>query len=298
MHPALSIILFTTLSGAGLGLGSWSSLLPLDNHLPLTTAAIAITLTGSGLCCSVFHLRRPDRAWRALSQWRSSWLSREGILAPLALAAIFAQAAIPHASTILGPLAAALCTAALFATAMIYAQLRTVAAWRTAWTPITFILLAAAGGSLLLAAITAWSNSSHPLPPLAIASINLLAWLSVIAGWHHRDHIGTGPASTASAIGLKEPKAIRLFEPPHIGGNYLTREMVFVVARKHARKLRFIALALGLASPLLLLALPLSALPLTLATATHLLGVGIARWLFFAEARHSVSLYYGSPSPA
>jgi Fe-S-cluster-containing dehydrogenase component len=38
-------------------------------------------LAVAGLLASTFHLGHPERAWRALSQWRSSWLSREGIAA-------------------------------------------------------------------------------------------------------------------------------------------------------------------------------------------------------------------------
>jgi hypothetical protein len=38
-------------------------------------------LVSLGLLSSTFHLGHPERAWRAFSQWRSSWLSREGVAA-------------------------------------------------------------------------------------------------------------------------------------------------------------------------------------------------------------------------
>jgi len=34
-------------------------------------------------------------------------------------------------------------------------------------------------------------------------------------------------------------------------------------------------------------------LVLTMALAAHMAGIFIERWLFFAEAKHSVTLYYG-----
>src|SRR5271169_7201575 len=97
MHPALSIVFFTTASGAGfslfllLGLGGPLALLPSSSGFGFAALALAALLAAGGLASSAFHLGRPERAWRAFSQWRSSWLSREGILAVLTLlpAAIF-----------------------------------------------------------------------------------------------------------------------------------------------------------------------------------------------------------------
>ncbi|MGB2893464.1 MAG: DmsC/YnfH family molybdoenzyme membrane anchor subunit, partial [Albidovulum sp.] len=87
MHPAPSVILFTTLSGAGFGL-----------LFVLATGAVAVfgleafllwglgyLLATAGLLASTFHLGRPERAMRAFSQWRTSWLSREAWAAAGAL---------------------------------------------------------------------------------------------------------------------------------------------------------------------------------------------------------------------
>src|SRR5688500_11960141 len=88
MHPAFSVIFFTTASGAGYGLWIWLGVLALSNALPgRTPALIALGLgfvgVTAGLLSSTLHLGQPLRAWRAFSQWRSSWLSREGIAALL-----------------------------------------------------------------------------------------------------------------------------------------------------------------------------------------------------------------------
>ncbi len=83
MHPASSIIVFTTFSGLGYGLAAMLGLGLLDPAAAATKFAhlLALALIGAGLMSSTLHLGNPQRAWRALSQWRSSWLSREGVMA-------------------------------------------------------------------------------------------------------------------------------------------------------------------------------------------------------------------------
>ena len=89
MHPVPSIIAFTTASGAGYGLlfllavTAPAGLLPTGRWFGLTALLLALGLITFGLSASLFHLGHPERAWRALSQWRSSWLSREGLMALL-----------------------------------------------------------------------------------------------------------------------------------------------------------------------------------------------------------------------
>jgi DMSO reductase anchor subunit len=97
----------------------------------------------------------------------------------------------------------------------------------------------------------------------------------------------------ASATGLGSIGQVRAFEPPHTGTNYLLREFVHVVGRKHNQKLRIIALVLMAGLPAVLLALPFSHWIALLAVISHVAGVLCARWLFFAEAEHVVGLYYG-----
>ena len=94
---------------------------------------------------------------------------------------------------------------------------------------------------------------------------------------------------------------VRSVEQPHTEENYLTHEMGFRIARKHARKLRALVLACGFSLPALLAALAL-VLPSASAWASWfavLIGMGgifVERWLFFAEAKHAVMLFYGARS--
>lgn len=307
MHPALSIIAFTTLSGAGFGLIALIGL-GLGPRAPAfgwLGAGFALALTAIGLVCSLGHLGNPQRAWRALSQWRSSWLSREGVLAIATLAAfgLYALAWVAGFGRIapLGALAALLALASVLATSMIYASIGAVPRWSKTPTPLMFIGYAFAGGALALASAAApIAGRSPDLIVLASAGLivgALTAWLwSGRAAAVRLDADGSTPET---AIGLPHLGRARLFEAPHSAPNYLMREMVYRVARRNARALRRIAVAAAFVLPLVILGvaalLPAAATAplLALALVVHLGGVAAARWLFFAEAEHVVSLYYG-----
>jgi len=289
MHPAPSIILFTVLSGIGLGLLSFLGLglVPATGWAAFGWFALGYGLTLAGLGFSAFHLGHPERALKAFTQWRTSWLSREAVLAAAALAFM-----APHAAGLVffdtplkgfGILGAVLCLQTVLATAMIYAQLKTVPRWNHWITPLVFLAAALTGGALLIGA-----------PRLAQVLLTALAF-ALVAGWLIGDQRLRASGSTIeTATGLGARGTVRLLEPPHSGTNYLLQEMVYVVGRKHALKLRAIALACAVILPSLLLWIAPQSLPaLVLATALHLLGMFAARWLFFAEAEHVVGLYYG-----
>lgn len=304
MHPAASIVLFTTLSGAGLGLMAVLGLgaVPGGMISAVVAGGLAFALVGGGLLASTFHLGHPERAWRALTQWRSSWLSREGVLSLLTLALFAAYAGLwalfGLRLSVTGVAVAAAAAATVHATAMIYASLRTVPRWRTPLTPICYLLFAAAGGAILAAALAAWSG---PFPTRLVVTALLLlalAWAAKGLWWARAGRAGLAAAGSSpeTATGLGPVGRVGLFEPPHTMPNYLMKEMVFRIGRKHAARLRTIAVALGLVVPALLLAAALAAggWPLLPAAAlAHLLGVLVERWLFFAEAEHVVALYYG-----
>lgn len=288
MHPAPSVITFTTLSGLGFGLLFWLGL-----GLPAVTGwvatvffLIAYALAVGGLLASTFHLGHPERAWKAFRQWRSSWLSREGVCAVAALVVMAAYGAglvfFDMRLAGLGAVGALLALGTVFTTSMIYAQLRSVPRWHTALTPALLIALSLAGGALLAGQISA----ARILLPVA-GFLQILWWVRGDRAF------GESGTTLASATGLGGIGAVRAFAPPHTGPNYLLREMVHVVGRKHARRLRAIALGLGYAVPVLLLLLPFSHALAALAVISHVTGILASRWLFFAEAEHVVGLYYG-----
>jgi DMSO reductase anchor subunit len=305
MYPAYSIIIFTTLSGAGFGLMSLIGLgIGGSGPHPLVAPALAFGLAAAGLASSLFHLGHPERTLRALSQWRSSWMSREGVLALATFIAFAVHIALVQfggtRGIASGLIVAVLAIATVYATAMIYASLATVAHWKTWLTPLVYIAFSLAGGLLASAALSAAGIA--PSLPVVLAAMALLAiaWALKFAWW--RRAAATVSASTPqSATGLGEFGPVRLLERPHLEENYLTREIGYRVARKHAAKLRGIAVLAGAILPLLALLFafafpfsPVTAGVLTLGFVIHMLGVLVERWLFFAEAKHTVMLYYGA----
>ncbi|BCH24412.1 DMSO reductase [Mesorhizobium sp. L-8-10] len=304
MHPAPSIIVFTTFSGLGYGLAAVLGLGLLDPAATSTGIAhiLALLLIAAGLSSSTLHLGNPQRAWRAFSQWRSSWLSREGVMSILTFVPLVwsAWASVFEGRYFWfhGLLGSLLSAGTVYCTAMIYASLKSVDAWHTPLTPACYLLFAAAGGAML-AGVFAVAGGSMAVPMLAAALVLLVAaWVAKILWWRRLD--GLTPLSTPeSATGLGFIGRVHLFERPHVNENYLTREMGFRVARKHAAKLRRLALALGGFAPALFLILGIVtgggvAIALSSAAAiSFLAGVLVERWLFFASARHAVMNYYG-----
>ncbi|WP_204112828.1 dimethyl sulfoxide reductase anchor subunit family protein [Shimia biformata] len=289
MHPAPSVIVFTTFSGLGFGLLFWLGIdpSPPTGWVAFAFFAIAYALSVGGLLASTFHLGHPERAMKALTQWRTSWLSREGLCAIAALLVIGLFAALLiffgiHAAP-LGWLGALLSLGTVFTTSMIYTQLKTVPRWNTPLTPALFLSISLAGGALLSGRVT----EAYSL--LFIAGLFQIAW------WRRGDTALRNSGTTlGTATGLGTTGTVRSFSPPHTSPNYLMKEMVFVVGRKHTDKLRLFALLLGFVVPPILLALPMPHLFGALAVLSHIAGIAISRWLFFAQSEHVVGLYYGA----
>ena len=300
MHPAWSIIFFTSASGLGLGLAAWIVLGLIDLsqfwHL-IFVAGFTFGLIGAGLLSSTLHLGHPERAWRALSQWRSSWLSREGIaaIATLILFGIYVLIWLATGSRhqVLGLLSALGAALTVFTTSMIYAQLKTVPQWHSRLTPLVYCGFALGSGWLLASAL-----GTHEAPEYWGIGLIALAWAAKWMWWARasRSRLGDAGSTPESATGLGFIGKVRLLERPHTGENYLTREMVHRIGRKHASRLRMLALVLGGIVPALVLAIVgLSGAPALvnlLAAVSMLIGLLAERWLFFAEAEHAVSLYY------
>lgn len=309
MRPALSVIFFTTLSGAGYGLLAWLGAhcawrpLPLSSAGALALLGFALALVTAGLLSSVLHLGQPLRAWRAFSQWRSSWLSREGVLAlsaylpALVLAALLWRGEYGWAMRLAGATLALASLATVACTAMIYASLRTIPAWSHPLVLPSYLGFALLTGGAWLWAALAWTGWSPRNGTLLIGLLVLVTLVLIKLRYWHRLRRRALPVDRASATGLRGLGEVTAFERPHTEANFVTREMAFVLARKHARALRLLALALFAVIPLLLYALALAgALPwppaLALLALATLTGAFVERWLFFAEARHVVTLYY------
>lgn len=324
MHPAFSVILFTVLSGIGTGMLVW---LPINLGIGDFTAAgvsqwvadrwfgvaafgVAFTCIGAGLIASTFHLGHPERAWRAFSQWRSSWLSREGVISvalfvPTGLFAI-GVVIVEHADgwwLVAGFVGAVLCLITTFCTAMIYASLKPVRAWHLSDVPMVYLSLSLASGAAWLVAIARLFDQPFSYADLGLVGAAMLSLSWKLAYWKcidaiHANKARSGP-TLESAIGIvAKGWTARPLDAPHTEENYLMKEMGFVVARRHARKLRRLTILFAFILPTALwflsiwLIAPVAAALLLVGAISMTSGLLIERWLFFAEAKHSVMLYY------
>lgn len=304
MNPAYSVILFTTASGAGYGLLALLGLVGF-NHGPvssfafgLVAIAIALGLITLGLLSSTFHLGHPERAWRAFSQWRSSWLSREGVASVVTYVPALLFSAtwldIIHAPALIGPLGlitTAMCAVTVFCTAKIYSTLKTIRAWNHPLiVPVYLSFALASGGALLTASATVFGRFQIFQVILTVAAVLLVIALKFFY-WRSIDS-AERTHTMAAATGLGS--GVRQWEVPHTSENYIMKEMGFAVARKHALKLRSAVFILLFITLLALAACLLTPWFSIVAASAILLAAVLERWLFFAEAQHVVSLFYGA----
>ena len=320
MHPAYSIIFFTTASGAGyglmflLGIGAATGTAFAEGGAPAFVVALvfSLLLVSAGLVSSAFHLGRPERALLGFTQWRTSWLSREACLA----AATYVPAVLLGAGwwagepgggwRFLGLVLAVLALATVYATAMIYRSLAAVPRWSTGWVPVNYLALAAASGAVWLAFIAVLAGSGgHGLAGSA-AVLLILAGAAKGGYWRAIGRrAGESTIETATGLQRLDPAArVHVLDPPHTQPNWLQREMGYRVARRHARTLRGVTWALAFVIPAALCLVvwvvggsggeAVTAAMLAVAAVSASAGALVERWLFFAEAEHKVTLYYGT----
>ena len=304
MNPAYSVILFTTASGAGYGLLALLGLVGF-NHGPVSNFAfglvavvVALGLITVGLLSSTFHLGHPERAWRAFSQWKSSWLSREGVASVVTyIPAVLFGAAwlnIVHAPALIGPLGIAtaiMCAITVFCTAKIYSTLKTIRAWNHPLVVPVYLAFAFASGGALLTAIATIFGRFQIFQ--VILTVVALLWLIGLKFFYWRAIDNAARTHTmAAATGLGP--GVRQWEVPHTSENYIMKEMGFAVARKHALKLRNVVFVLFIITLLALAGCTQSPWFSFVAAPAILIAAVVERWLFFAEAQHVVSLFYGA----
>lgn len=310
MHPAFSVIFLTTLIGAGQGLllavyeAQWSERLGwLGAHVPreylVVSLSLAMLLTLGGLIASFFHLGHPERAWRAASRWRVSWLSREVIALPAFLGATAFYAVAVMSIESIDPLAAGApaavaCIALFVCTGMVYASIRFLREWATPLTLVNFALLGCASGFTIAATLAALVApelvSFMALTAIVLALGGLVARLASLMR-----NAALAPKSTLqTAIGVKHPRIVQIAQG-FIGESFNTREFFHGAHPDAMRRIRRFFIAATFVVPVALLLLSL-ALPLAAAFAAIVQGMGLIaeRWYFLAQANHPQNVYYQS----
>jgi len=331
MHPAMSVVFLTTLIGAGQGLflalftaQSYAivGLLPAqDSRFYVLGSFIALALLVGGLVASFFHLGHPERAWRAAARWRTSWLSREVIVLPALMGAVFVYALVHHFELSLeiigirtnlpGDLALLVGTGGvLFAfllflcTGMIYACIRFLQEWASWLTVVNYTLFGITSGFLLATAYAAFVAPSlvkfyAGWTAIATAAVLVTRIASLIRNARLR------PKSTIqTAIGVRHTKVVQKSQG-FLGGSFNTREFFHGVKPWLFRSIKWIFLLLVFPVPMVLMWAGLSlnavglehgSLVLSAAFAVQFLGLLIERWFFFAQANHPQNLYYQTVS--
>jgi len=310
MHPAFSVLLLTTLIGAGQGLflALFAAEVAAHARLVATPASsffvgggvLALVLTGAGLVASTFHLGHPERGWRAAARWRTSWLSREVIVLPLFMAGLFAWSLAHYAgfgaTAVLGGATALLAIALFVCTGMIYGCLRLLREWATPLTPINYLLLGCASGTLLAAAYAAVVGSPLAAPCAASALLlTVVAAVTRIASLA-RNRALRPKTTLQTAIGVQHPR-IRQTSQGFMGGSFNTREFFHGATPGRMKAIRWGFLLAAFVVPALLLAFGSgSAAALVAAFVVQYAGLLAERWYFFADANHPQNLYYQAMS--
>jgi len=319
MHPAFSVIFLTTLIGTGQGLFlalfsgqtySAVNLLPSQHSsFYIIGSLLAVSLLIGGLIASFFHLGHPERAWRSASMWRTSWLSREVIVLPIAMGLVFFYGVfhwvnwevdlfgnqLPGQITlIIGAMASVAVFLLYLCTAMIYASIKFLQEWASSLTVLNYILLGGASGFTLATAIAAYNA------PTLVGFYGGWAIILTVAGLFtrglslYRNANLKAVSTVQTAIGVRHTQ-IQQKAMGMMGGSYNTREYFHGKTAAFLRSVKYIFLVLVFPVPVILLVAGMQAdsvLLLLLAFTVQYVGLLFERWFFFAQANHPQNLYY------
>ncbi len=322
MHPAFSVIFLTTLIGIGQGLFlalytgqvySLAKLLPAQDSQGFYALGsfVALVFLVAGLVASFFHLGHPERAWRAVTQWRTSWLSREVIILPMFMGLVFLYTVVHFfgftqplftiagtlpvdLSLLIGLLASIVAFALYVCTAMIYASLKFLKEWYTPLTVINYTFLGLASGFMLAAAFSAYKQidlvaffGTWAVIFTMIAAIGRVASLIRNRKLRHNFDL-------SSAIGVRHQQMTQQSQG-FLGGSFNTREFFHHKPEGYVNSVRRLFLLLVFIVPVLLIAtayfLESEIIPIA-AFVFQYVGLIAERWYFFAEAKHPQNMYY------
>ncbi len=322
MNPAFSVIFLTTLIGVGQGMflalftgQSYSAveLLPTQDsaHFYGTGAMLALLFLVGGLVASFFHLGRPERAWRAATQWRTSWLSREVIVLPIMMGLVFFYSLMHwfewdtvlfttkagarlQLTLIIGTLGMLTTFALFICTGMIYACLKFLQEWHSPLTVINYILLGTASGFTLA---TAFANISAPelMRFYAIWSMIIIAagFITRSASLVRNSRI-KAKSTIQTAIGVRHTK-IQQKAMGFMGGSVNTRDFFHHATATFLKTMKWSFLLLAFVVPFILLWVGMdkhNSGILIAAFVVQYIGLLAERWFFFAQANHPQNLYY------
>ena len=322
MHPAFSVIFLTTLIGVGQGMFlalftgqsyAAAQFLPAQDGTGFfgTGSLIALVFLVAGLVASVFHLGHPERAWRAATKWRTSWLSREVIALPLVMFFVFVYGLMHfmgwdmvifktdtgvafNLSLLVGALGSLAVFTLFLCTAMIYAAIKFLQEWSSPLTIVNYLLLGTASGFTLATAF-----AMYAAPDLVrfygvwAIIITVMAFISRSASLIRNARI-KHKSTVQSAIGVRHNTIVQKAQGA-MGGSYNTREYFHGKTAAFLKSIKWIFLVLVFPVPILFLSIGMSnadVAVLLLAFVIQYIGLMAERWFFFAQANHPQNIYY------
>ena len=322
MHPAFSVIFLTTLIGVGQGLflalftgQSYSAveLVPSQDSATFygIGAIIALFFLIGGLIASVFHLGRPERAWRAAAMWRTSWLSREVIILPTVMFLVFVYS-IMHffgwdtvlytsktgttlqLSLVVGAVGMIATFLLFICTSMIYATIKFLQEWACALTVVNYLLLGTASGFTLAAAFAS-ANAPDLLALYGNWAIIITASAFITrAGSLIRNARLKAKSTIQSAIGIRHPK-IQQKAMGMQGGSMNTRDFFHHKTATFMKIIKWSFMILVFPVPIILLWVGIDSGSTSILLGAFIIqyiGLIAERWFFFAQANHPQNLYY------
>ncbi len=325
MHPAFSVVFLTTLIGVGQGLflalytGQFYSMMKLlpgqdSENFYAMGSLLALGFLAAGLIASIFHLGRPMRGWRSISQWRTSWLSREIIVLPSTLFFVALYGIIhyfgwtqplftlgemqPVDLSIIVGILATLSTFALFiCTAMIYASIKFLQEWHSPLTVINYILLGTASGFTLAAAFSASiGNELVDFYAMWAIILTFTALISRSVALIRNSHLKQ-KSSPQTAIGVRHTMIVQQAQGA-MCGSFNTREFFHGKSLGLLKTVKISFLMMVFPIPIVLLlaaAYGFESINLSImAFVIQYLGLIAERWYFFTEAKHPQNIYYQS----
>ncbi|MDH5544564.1 MAG: dimethyl sulfoxide reductase anchor subunit [Gammaproteobacteria bacterium] len=312
MHPAFSVIFFTTLAGAGQGLFTAllvgqiyelsEPMVQYGNNFYFIGGVIALVLLTAGLISSTFHLGHPLRGWRAFSQWRTSWLSREIIALPSFMLMVFIYTVahflrMDYTTTLAIGLVGMIFNIGLYiCTGMIYACLKFLREWATPLTVINFVVFGTASG-FSVAAVYASLEAPALIQPFAYIALIATVFGLITRGMvlSRNKELREKPTTTVqTAIGVRHPN-IKQRSMGMMGGSYNTREFVHGAKESFVQNIKVVFMLTAFVIPA---GLHLGGIITDIthlyaaALAIHMFGLVAERWHFFAQVNHPQNIYY------
>ncbi|RZI69210.1 MAG: DMSO reductase, partial [Variovorax sp.] len=255
MNPAFSVVIFTTIAGAAQGMVVALALARLVGVAMAPSflragLAIAGVMLLIGLAASFAHLGRPERAWRAVLMWRTSWLSREVIVLPafIGVVALWWLALYAGIDTVWLPLAAIAVAALLwYCTAMIYACLRFIQEWAQPLTLVNFTLVGLSSGLILTSALSVVLAQPQLLPATGTAAllVTVVAWITRTMALR-RNAVIKHKSTLQSATGIRAPNLVQK-SMGMSAGSFNTREFFHHAGLLAMKNVKLALIVLGFA---------------------------------------------------